>query len=114
MSGSMSCFVSAMSVHSADRGLLYTSNDSPEHEGHRCHYSPQVSHRGVAHLNLDNVHKMIKRFLNEKGMSKEELAKILEITVKNLEQLFTNEIPSGLLSRVNLPLARLYCGTKWW
>ncbi len=57
---------------------------------------------------------MLKRFLEEKGMSKEELAVVLKITVKSLERLFVgHDIPSTLLAKITLPLARLYCGTRW-
>ena len=67
----------------------------------------------IIYLKLDNLRKIIRRFLTEKGMSKEELANTLKITVKNLEQLFSKEIPAGLLCKVNLPLVSLYCSTKW-
>ena len=69
--------------------------------------------RSIAYLDLENAHRMINRFLNEKGMTKKELAESLDVTVRNLEQLFSDKIPAGLMSKVNLPLVRLYCNTKW-
>jgi len=69
--------------------------------------------RDIIYLNLSNVRKMIKRFLHEKEMSKKELASSLDISVKNIDQLFYEKLPAGLMSKVNLPLVRLYCSTKW-
>jgi hypothetical protein len=77
------------------------------------HSTPFLSNKGITYLNLGNVQKMIKKFLDEKGMPKEELADVLEITVKSLERLFSDDFPPNLLHRVSFPLARLYCETKW-
>jgi len=75
--------------------------------------SNNPSVRSIYYLNLKNAHKMIQRFLDEKGMSKDELAFILHVKVKNLDQIFSKKIPPGLMSKINLPLVRLYCNTKW-
>lgn len=70
--------------------------------------------RGTKYLHISTVKKMLQRFLTEQGMSKEELAAALKITVWNLEQLFSsNAPPPRLLSKVNMPLIKLYCSTKW-
>jgi hypothetical protein len=114
MNRSVDSFASATSTCNTSRGSFYLPSGCCKHEdySHSCS-TPFLSNKGVTYLNLGNVQKMIKRFLDEKGMSKEELADVLEITVKSLERLFSDNLPSGLLPRVSLPLARLYCGTKW-
>lgn len=75
--------------------------------------SGDLDRKGTAYMNMDNLHKMIQRFLVEKGMTKKELADVLEITVRNLEHLFSEDVPAGLLCKVNLPLVSLYCRTRW-
>jgi len=73
-----------------------------------------TSRRTSIYLHLSSVKKMLRRFLVEKKIPKKELARILEITVWNLEQLFSDDAPHPrLLSKVNLPLVRLYCSTRW-
>jgi len=69
--------------------------------------------RTVLYLDLDNAHRMVKRFLSEKMMSKEELAHSLDVTVRNLDQLFSEKMPAGLMCKINLPLVKLYCSTRW-
>ncbi len=100
MNRSVSSFAPATNVNSINYGS-------------RCSSQFLSVNKNDNRLSSDNIHKMIGRFLNEKRMSKKELAGMLEITVRSLEQLFSNDIPYSLLARVNLPLARLYCGTKW-
>lgn len=98
------------------RGVWYsTGNCRFQEENKRQSWKIQASpvRKKVGYLSTDNLHKMIRRFLVEKQMSKEELASVLEITVRNLEQLFSPEIPPGLLCKVNFPLVSLYCSTKW-
>lgn len=64
-------------------------------------------------LHADTTRKMLNRFLTEKRVSKEELSKILGVSAKEIEQFFICEASSELISRVSLPLAKLYCETKW-
>ena len=66
-----------------------------------------------AHLNIERIQKMLHKFLIEKNMTKEELAQKIEISVEELEQLLCNKNTSLLIPKVNLPLAKLYCRTKW-
>ena len=73
----------------------------------------KITKGNFIYLRVENIQKIILRFLTEKGMSKKELADVLNITVKNLDQVFSKRIPSGLLAKINLPLVNLYCRTKW-
>jgi hypothetical protein len=71
--------------------------------------------RCFSYLTLSNVNMMLNRFfLNEKKMSKEQLADLLKVSVRSLERfLYADNIPPTLLARITIPLARLYCNTKW-
>lgn len=64
-------------------------------------------------LSLVAMQKMITRFLMRNLMSKDILARNLGISVDELNQVFSSEASSELISRVNLPLIKLYCETKW-
>ena len=65
-------------------------------------------------LKIEVIKKMLSKFLLEKNMEKEELAKILNITAKELEKLLLHEkVGVGLINKVNLPLIKLYCKTKF-
>ena len=64
-------------------------------------------------LKIDTIKKMVQRFLLEKRMTKERLADILGVTIKGLEQLFSQKTTSGLISKIELPLIKLYCKTPW-
>ncbi|MBU0744813.1 MAG: hypothetical protein KKE11_05535 [Gammaproteobacteria bacterium] len=75
--------------------------------------SSASSVKNLQYVDLNSLHGMVLRFLVEKRMSKKELAQVLNISVRNLERLFSEEIPPGLLSKINLPLVKLYCSTKW-
>jgi hypothetical protein len=56
---------------------------------------------------------MIYRFLTEKKMPKQNLAEVLEVTVKGLNQLCSKEASQALILKVNLPLVKLYCKTRF-
>ena len=64
------------------------------------------------YLSIETIQKILHRFLIEKKISKEELAKALKITINNLESLFCKQ-SLYLIPKVNLPLIRLYCETKF-
>ncbi|EKE01117.1 MAG: hypothetical protein ACD_21C00209G0001 [uncultured bacterium] len=65
------------------------------------------------HLSAETVRKMILRFLSEKHIPKQKLAKILGITEESLLQLCFSEFSTALISKINLPLVKLYCKTKF-
>jgi hypothetical protein len=64
------------------------------------------------YLSIEAIQKILYRFLIEKKTPKEELAKALKITAGNLENLFCKQ-SAYLIPKVNLPLIRLYCETKF-
>jgi len=70
--------------------------------------------RTSIYLKLDVICKMIDRFLTEKKMSKEDLAQTLDIKILDLERLISQkDIPPTLIPKINLPLIKLYCETKF-
>lgn len=73
----------------------------------------RVAKRNVPYLSITAMQKIILRFLIEKKMTKKELATVLGITVRSLDQLFSSKVSSSLISKINLPLVNLYCSTKW-
>ena len=64
-------------------------------------------------LNLENIRKMILRFLVEKKMSMKKLAKQLGVTPVELQQFSSKKGLARLAHRINLPLVKLYCKTSW-
>ena len=93
---------------------MFNVNDSAKCcMGRRVEKDVNLSTQNPLYLNVENAHQMVRRFLNEKGMSKEELAGLLDVRVKSLDQLFSENIPAGLMSKINLPLVKLYCNTEW-
>jgi hypothetical protein len=65
------------------------------------------------HLPIGTIRKMIWRVLTEKHLSEEKLAHTLGVTIKNLKQLYSEDPPLTLTSKINLPLIKLYCATKF-
>jgi hypothetical protein len=65
------------------------------------------------YLSVTAIRKMVLRFLTEKKMSKEKLAKGLAVKVVDLERIFTPDDLSRSIPKINLPLIKLYCATKW-
>ena len=59
----------------------------------------------------DEVYKVISGIMIKS--TKEKLTKALEITVSELDLLLKNESSLGLIQKINLPLIRLYCETKF-
>ena len=65
-------------------------------------------------LSASVVKKMILRFLLEKNMPPASLAKVLTITLKELNRfLATDIISERVIAKMNLPIIKLYCKTQW-
>jgi len=65
------------------------------------------------YLHKEIMRKMIWRILTEKHMPEEKLAHALGITIKSLKQFCSKNCPSTLVPKINLPLIKLYCVTKF-
>ena len=65
------------------------------------------------YMQKETVRKMIMKILNEKKMPEEKLAHMLGITVKSLKQLYSKQTSISLISKINLPLIKLYCATRF-
>lgn len=65
------------------------------------------------YLDIKIIRQMLTRFLAKKQMPKEILADELGVTVEELEQLFAHTVSLELIHKVNLPLIKLYCETRW-
>lgn len=74
---------------------------------HKC------SKKRNEHLHIETIRKMIWRVLAERHLSEEKLAHALGVTVKRLKQLHSEDPPLALTSKINLPLIKLYCATKF-
>lgn len=66
------------------------------------------------YLHQETLQKMITRFLTEDRMSEKQLANNLGITVSTLKQFGSKQPSSALRSKINLPLIKLYCLTKFY
>ena len=68
------------------------------------------------YLEIKVIRKMLNRLLSEKKMRHEELARAINITAEELNQLLFLEetrISKDLIVKVNLPLIQFYCETRW-
>lgn len=65
------------------------------------------------HLHIETIRKMIWRVLTGRHLSEESLAHALGVTVKSLKQLYSEDPPLPLAAKINLPLIKLYCATKF-
>lgn len=65
-----------------------------------------------AYLCKEAIQKMVLQLLSGNNMTKEELAKLLGITLQDLILLCSKDASLTLLQKVNLPLIKLYCKTK--
>lgn len=108
---------SAIKTISFDHGVIISSsvNDKIYQNEQIESLDSYLSRKKNVHLNLnlDNISKMIQRFLFEKHMPVKKLAKLLGITAEELKQISSKR---GLLRcayKINLPLVKLYCKTKW-
>src|SRR3990172_6153541 len=64
-------------------------------------------------LKIGVIRAMLKKFLDEKKMAKEALASVLKITEEELEQLLFYKTVLKLKQKINLPLIKLFCETKF-
>jgi|GEM_PF-3855417 hypothetical protein len=64
-------------------------------------------------MSRSTIQGMIRRLLIENKMPKEELAKILAIRKKQLEYFAAKQGSEKLRAKINLPLIKLYCKTRW-
>jgi len=68
---------------------------------------------GVYYLSQEKIIVMLNKFLIEKGMPEEQLTKLLEIKSNELDILLHKQAPTLLIRKVNLPLIKLFCATKF-
>lgn len=64
-------------------------------------------------LDFTVAKRMIQKLLIEQKITIGKLAEILEVSVKELMLFGVNENSAKLLSKINLPLIKIYCKTKW-
>ncbi len=60
------------------------------------------------YLAIDVIQKILKKFLIETDMTKEDIAKELDISMANLEDLLYGK-SLYLVPKINLPLCQLFC-----
>jgi hypothetical protein len=66
------------------------------------------------YLDQETVKKMIERFLFEKRISKRKLALAMGVTSEDIRKLiYSKKAYLNLIGKINLPLIRFYCLTKW-
>ncbi|MBU0744926.1 MAG: hypothetical protein KKE11_06130 [Gammaproteobacteria bacterium] len=63
-------------------------------------------------LSKEAIKKMLDMILRAKTMTQDELIKRLEISEVQLKKLICYKANPILLSKVNLPLIKIYCETK--
>ena len=103
-------------------GLIYVTKPSDFRvliDDKQCEKKLIISQANPKHkknniyLSVDTMQKMIQRFLTEKKMSEAKLAKILAIKVGDIDRIFSHGNLSRLIPKINLPLIKIYCKTKW-
>ncbi|EKE01328.1 MAG: hypothetical protein ACD_21C00158G0004 [uncultured bacterium] len=98
-------------------GVCPVENDGCDRKEHSLGtddlgYARQIKNSGAC-LGEKTIQEMIQRFLVEKKMSKEKLAKSLGIKTRDLELLVLRKALLKTITKINLPLIRMYCRTKW-
>ena len=68
---------------------------------------------GCGCLSVEVVRKMLEKFLYEKRILQERLAQVLEVRAKDLENIFSQDVNIETVQKINLPLIKLYCETKF-
>jgi len=66
-----------------------------------------------AYLSIVVIRKILEKLLVEKKMAKESLIKALGITGEELDKLLFYKSISKLVEKINLPLIKLFCETKF-
>ena len=64
-------------------------------------------------LSGSTIQGMIRRLLIEKKMPKEKLAKMLAVKTKEIECVVAKRGSKKLIAKINLPLIKIYCKTRW-
>jgi hypothetical protein len=64
-------------------------------------------------LKAETAQKMLYRFLDEKKISKEDLAKTMGVTVNDIRKICSNTASIEVILKISLPLIKLYCKTKF-
>ena len=65
------------------------------------------------YLSAEKIQKMLVRLLTETPIPKRKLAEALGITVKSLIKLCSLRALPAVIHKINLPLIKLYCATKF-
>ena len=69
----------------------------------------QQDHKDIdPYLSIEVIQQILNKFLTEAGMTKEGLAKALDISVISLKSLLRKEA-LYLIPKINLPLCELFC-----
>lgn len=68
---------------------------------------------GGKYLGIETIRKMLKKLLLEKKIERKDLAKSLGIQLARLDQILFSKPTEALIKKVNLPLVKLYCETKF-
>ena len=76
-------------------------------------FKAKLSKNKANYLSVETIRKMILRFLSEKQIPKQKLAAALGITEKSLLRICLSRFSVALIAKINLPLVRLYCKTKF-
>ena len=67
-----------------------------------------------SYLKKEVIYKIINKFLIEKNIPKKNLAAALAISPKTLERFLSQQkVSFSLIAKVNLPLIKLFCKTKF-
>jgi hypothetical protein len=90
-----------------EKNQLTTEKQKPRLKiGKTCRKSEDI------YLSAATTKKMLLRLLTEKQMPKTKLAEALGITVGDLESFMCSKA-KDLIPKINLPLIKLYCKTKF-
>lgn len=68
-----------------------------------------TSQNADPYLSLETIQKILNKFLVEKNIQRETLAKLVEITIDELNLILIGQASLELIIKVNLPLIKLYC-----
>lgn len=73
----------------------------------------QDDNKSGLYLRIETIIKMLNKFLVEKRIPKEMLARSLEIGEEELGTILNKQASISLMQKVNLPLIKLFCATRF-
>lgn len=92
--------------HQGNTSAITISKQKKQKKAHTKDIAPR-------YLRLETIRKILNKFFIEKKATEENILKTLNLTHDELELILNNKVPQKLIAKINLPLIKLLCETKF-